>query len=218
MSDVEKFTRFCTTDFGKRILQREAAYINRELHNYHNILDVGCGIGTFEQYLPHLNITGLDISADMLHEARSRSEKVFVQGNAEQMKFDNAIFDAVFTVATLEFLDDYRAALREIARVTQAHGKFVAMILNPESNYFQSHVAKPGDYFTRMKHRNLAEIQDTISSVYNITRAEYFLGIDGTRVFETHNPHQASIFAIVGIRKKIVWDELLASYVSRSAS
>jgi ubiquinone/menaquinone biosynthesis C-methylase UbiE len=165
---------------------------------------VGCGIGTFEQFLPHLNITGLDISEEMLHEARSRSEKVFVQGNAEQMKFDNAVFDAVFTVATLEFLDDYQAALQEIARVTQAHGKLIAMILNPKSNYFQTHVAKPGDYFTRMKHRNLKEFQDTIGSIYHITRTEYFLGIEGTRVFETHNPHKASIFVVVGIKKKIV--------------
>lgn len=201
VSDVEKFIRFCMTEFGKNVLQREAAYIDRELSTYSKILDVGCGIGAFEKHLSHLNITGLDISEDMLHEARARSEKHFVQGNAEQLRFDNATFDAVFTVATLEFLNDPRAAIREIARVTQPQGKLIAMILNPQSKYFQTHVAKPGDYFTLMKHRNLEEFQDAISTGYNITKTEYFLGIDGTHVFDTNDPRQASIFTIVGIKK-----------------
>jgi ubiquinone/menaquinone biosynthesis C-methylase UbiE len=117
------------------------------------------------------------------------------------MEFESAIFDAVFTVATLEFLDDPQAAIREIARVTQHQGKLIAMILNPESNYFHTHVAKPGDYFTRMKHRDLHNLIDAIAQVYTITKTEYFLGIDGTTVFETNDPRQASMFVIVGIKK-----------------
>lgn len=77
-TDVEKFVRFCETSFGKQILFREVEYIARELHNYGNILDVGCGIGTFEQHLTHLNITGLDLSEEMLNEARTRSDKTFI--------------------------------------------------------------------------------------------------------------------------------------------
>jgi ubiquinone/menaquinone biosynthesis C-methylase UbiE len=201
VSDVEKFIRFCATEFGKKILQCEAAYIERELSACRKILDVGCGIGSFEQHLPNLNITGLDISEDMLQEARVRSEKDFVQGNAEQMEFASAIFDAVFTVATLEFLDDPQAAIREIARVTQHQGKLIAMILNPESNYFHKQVAKPGDYFTRMKHRDLHNLIEAITQAYTITKTEYFLGIDGTTVFETSDPRQASMFVIVGTKK-----------------
>jgi len=197
-SDVEKFVRFCETPFGKQILSKEIEYIARELQGYTNILDVGCGIGAFEQRLPHLYIIGLDISEDMLDEARTRSEKTFIQGNAEDLPFDDAAFDAVFTVATLEFLDDYRQAIKEIFRVTKPYGKFVALILNPESEYFQSEILKPGDYFNRMKHLDVQAIKNFTSTFYSNVKSEYLLGIKNRDVFDTADMKFASIFSIIG--------------------
>ena len=75
------------------------------------ILDVGCGIGSFEHSLPSLNIIGLDSSKEMLEEARKRSDKIFVLGNVEHLEIEDSAFDAVFTVTTLEFLDDYQTLL-----------------------------------------------------------------------------------------------------------
>jgi malonyl-CoA O-methyltransferase len=199
-SDVEKFVKFCETPFGKQILSKEVEYIARELQGYTNILDVGCGIGAFEQQLPDLNIIGLDISEDMLNEARTRSDKTFIQGNAERLPFDDDIFDAVFTVATLEFLDDYQQAIKDIARVTKLHGKFIALILNPESEYFQSEILKSGDYFNRMKHLDVQSIKNFASTFYSITKSEYFLGIKNRDVFNTSDKKYASIFSIAGIR------------------
>src|SRR4030043_1032103 len=116
--DVERFVRFCDSEFGKSIMKKEVEYVYNELRNCEEILDVGGGIGSFEENLPSLNIVGLDSSKGMLEEARKRSDKTFVLGNAEHMNFKDSTFDAVFTVATLEFLDDYQKAIREIARVT----------------------------------------------------------------------------------------------------
>src|SRR3990167_10723255 len=112
-SDVEKFLRFCESGFGKRVLEKEVEYVYRELKGYQNILDIGCGIGQFEQKLSELDITGLDNSKEILEEARKRSNKTFVLGDAESLSFDNASFDAVFYVATLEFVDSYRKAIQE---------------------------------------------------------------------------------------------------------
>lgn len=199
-SDVEKFVKFCETPFGKQILSKEVDYIAQELQGYTNILDVGCGIGAFEQQLPHLNIIGLDISEDMLDEARTRSEKTFIQGNAENLPFDDVTFDAVFTVATLEFLDNYQQAIKEIVRVTKPYGKVVALILNPESGYFKNEILKPGDYFNRMKHLDVWSIKNFTSTFYSIIRSEYFLGINNSDVFDTSDKKYASIFSIVGIK------------------
>jgi ubiquinone/menaquinone biosynthesis C-methylase UbiE len=121
--DVERFVRFCDSEFGKKVMKREAEYVYNELKNCEKILDVGCGICSFEQNLPNLNVIGLDISEEMLEEARKRSDKAFVQGNAEKLKFEDSTFDAVFTVATLEFLDDYQKAVKEIARVTKPNDR-----------------------------------------------------------------------------------------------
>jgi ubiquinone/menaquinone biosynthesis C-methylase UbiE len=199
-SDVEKFVRFCETSFGKQILAKEVEYLACELRGYTNILDVGCGIGTFEQHLPHFNITGLDISEDMLNEARVRSEKTFIHGNAEDLPFDDVTFDAVFTVATLEFLDDYQQAITEIARVTKPQGKFVAMVLNPESEYFTNEILKPGDYFNRMKHLDVQLIKNFTSIFYSDMNSEYFLGIRDHEVFDTSDKKYASMFSIIGYR------------------
>jgi ubiquinone/menaquinone biosynthesis C-methylase UbiE len=96
-------------------MKKESEYIYNELIDSEKILDVGCSIGSFEQNLPSLNIIGLDSSEEMLEEARKRSDKTFVLGNAEQLKIEDSVFDAVFTVTTIEFLDDYRIAIKEIA-------------------------------------------------------------------------------------------------------
>lgn len=108
ITDVEKFVRFCESDFGKKVLEKEVEFVYQELKDCQRILDVGCGIGQFGQQLRDLNITGLDNSPEMLEEARKRSNKTFVLGNAESLNFNNGTFDAVFYAVTLEFVTDYQ--------------------------------------------------------------------------------------------------------------
>src|SRR4030042_6164409 len=61
-TDVERFARFCDSEFGKSIMKKEVEYVYNELRNCEEILDVGCGIGSFEENLSSLNIVGLDSS------------------------------------------------------------------------------------------------------------------------------------------------------------
>ena len=152
---IEKFVKFGDSEFGKKIMRKEAEYVYNELRNYRKILDVGCGLGSFEQNLPTLNIIGLDVSREILEKARKRSDKTFVQGKAEKLQFKDSTFDAVFTITTLEFLDDYQDAVKEMARVTKLKGKILVMLLNPKSEYFREEIKKPGDYFKRIKHQPL---------------------------------------------------------------
>ncbi len=201
-SDVRKFIKFCESDFGKSVLEKEAEYVYQELKGTHRILDVGCGIGQFEQKLSELDITGLDNSKEMLEEARRRSNKTFVLGNAESLNFDNASFDAVFYVTTLEFIDDYRKAIQEAYRVTKPNGKLLVMMLNPESEYFKEHVQREDSYFRKVQHTNLSEIKAYIARFYRIERKEYFLGIKGQQVFDTSNKQFASLYVIVGKKFK----------------
>lgn len=196
---IEKFVKFGDSEFGKKVMRKEAEYVYNELRNYRKILDVGCGLGSFEQNLPSLNIIGLDISKEILEKARKRSDKTFVQGKAEELQFKDSTFDAVFTVTTLEFLDDYQNAVKEIARVTKPKGKLLVMLINPKSEYFREEIKKPGDYFKRIKHYNLKEIRDYISLFYTIIKEENFLGIRGNHVFDTDDERYASLYVIVGI-------------------
>ena len=138
----------------------------------------------------------------MLREARRRSNKTFVLGDAENLDFDDSSFDAVFYVATLEFVGNYQKAIQEAWRVTKPNGKLLVMMLNPESEYFYEHMQRDDSYFRKVKHTNLGEIRDYISRLYQIAKEEYFLGIKGEKIFDTSDKRFASLYVTVG--KKVV--------------
>jgi ubiquinone/menaquinone biosynthesis C-methylase UbiE len=200
-TNVKKFTRFYDSEFGKRVMEKEAEYIYNKLKDYKKILDIGCGIGSFEQNLPSLDIIGLDSSKEMLEEAKKRIDKAFVLGNAESLGFKTSTFDAVFAVTTLEFIDNYQKAIEEMARVTSPEGRILVIMLNPKSEYFKEETKKSRDYFRRIKHTDPKEIRDYILRFYAITEEENFLGIRGKRIFNTDKEKNASLYVVVGIRK-----------------
>lgn len=198
-SDVQKFVQFYNSEFGRKILTKEAEYLRKELKGRKKILDIGCGIGCFEEILSELNIIGLDSSKEALEEARKKSDKKFMLGDAQHLDFPNGSFDGAFTVTTLEFLDDYKKAVDEVARVLRPGGKFVAMILNPKSKYFKSHAGRPGSYFRKIKYTNPEEIGRYISR-YFTTGGEYFLGIQDQEIFDTTDKTLAALYVIKGTR------------------
>jgi ubiquinone/menaquinone biosynthesis C-methylase UbiE len=198
-SDVKKFMKFYESGFGRKVLQREAHYLRSELSGRKRILDIGCGIGYFEEMLPELNITGLDRSKEMLEEARRRSDKEFTLGDAEDLDFPDQSFDALFMVTTIEFVENYAKAIDEAARVLVSGGKLVVMTLNPESEYFKEHVRKKDSYFGKIKHTNLKEIERYIQKLF-VARGEYFLGIRGVDVFDTNDKSIAALYVIKGIK------------------
>lgn len=198
-NDAEKFVKFCESDLGKKIMDKEAEYLYNELKTSTKILNVGCGIGTIEERLSLLNIVGLDSSEAMLNEARKRSDKTFVLGNAEKLGFDDSSFDAVIYVTTLEFLPDYGRAISEAVRVLKPNGQIVSMVLNPSSEYFKNHFKMEDSYFRRIRHVNLKEIEKYISKFFDV-RTEHFLGIKDGDVFDTSDENLASLYVIKGAK------------------
>lgn len=199
MSDPEKFARFYESCLGKKILRAEVNYLKNELKDRKRILDIGCGIGVFEEMMPGLNIVGLDNSEAMLEEARKRSDKKFVLGDAQDLDFTNQSFDAMFMVTTLEFVENYKKAVEEAARVLVSKGKLVVMMLNPESEYFKSHVSKENSYFRRIRHTNLKDVKNYISKFFDASE-EYFLEIKNQEVFTT-NKKASALYVAKGIKK-----------------
>jgi ubiquinone/menaquinone biosynthesis C-methylase UbiE len=199
-SKVEKYLAFCSTPFGKELMDKEAEYLKAELKGRKKILDVGCGIGTFEQRMSNFNISAIDVDDEMLKIAREKAPKSkFYSADAIKIPFKDSSFNAVFFVTSLEFIDDYKKAIDESVRVLQSKGKLVLMILNPESLYFKSHFKKKGSYFRKIKHQNLSEILDYISMFFKIS-THYFLGIDGDRIFNTSDIKYASLFVLTSIK------------------
>ncbi len=199
VSDVEKFVNFCKSGIGKKIAGKEAGYIQTQLKPGDKVLNVGCGIGWFEEKSPHLDIIGLDSSEEMLEKARRRSNKTFVLGDAEKLEFEDGSFDVVTYITTLEFLPDYREAIKEAYRVLKTNGLLIAMVLNPESDYFKTRVKKEDSYFRRVQHTNLKEIEEYVKKFFQ-THTEYFLGIKDGDVLDSSDKNFASLCVIKGLK------------------
>lgn len=103
-----------------------------QLHGNEDILDVGCGPGTFLGRLAsnghRAKLVGLDYSAGMVEQAsRDFPDVQFQQGDAQALPFADASFDLVTARHMLYHVPDVLAALREARRVLRPAGVFVAV-------------------------------------------------------------------------------------------
>jgi len=197
MSDVDSFVRFCESEFGTAVLDREAAYVKQHLSTDDRTLDVGCGIGSLEERFSDHEMIGVDRSETMIRTARNRVSAPFVLGDATALPIATASVDAIVFVSTLEFIPDIGAVLAEATRVLDSDGTLVALVLNTRSEYVRSNLQREGSYFQRMVHRDSAAVADAILE-YVEGKQEFFLGISDERVFESTDPSKAAISAVVG--------------------
>jgi len=197
MTDIESFVRFCESEFGAAIMDREAAYVKQHVATDDRLLDVGCGIGSLEARFPAHEIVGVDRSAAMVRAARDRVSTPVVRGDATALPVATGSVDAVVFVSTLEFIPDVDAVLTEATRVLASDGTLVALVLNTRSEYVQSNLERAGSYFQRMVHRDSEAVTETVLEHVDGER-EFFLGISGDDVFESTTPTTAALSAVVG--------------------
>jgi len=197
---MEKYLQSCKTEFWKKVFEAELNYILQELEGTKDILSVGCGPAIIEAGLAEhgFNVTGLDISREVLDQAPESIRTVV--GPAEKMGFADCSFDAVIYVASLQFIERYKQAIKETARVLRPGSKLLAMLLNPESEFFRKKSENLDSYINKIKHTDLKEIERTIAEYFSV-QTEFFLGIKGQEIFESQNPNIASLYVIKGKKK-----------------
>lgn len=100
------------------------------------VLDVGCGSGwatrLLAEYAVNGRVTGIDISDEMIRVARESSHSFrnaeFQLASAEQLPFTDGEFTHAFSMESLYYYANMPAALKEIHRVLQPGGFFVAVM------------------------------------------------------------------------------------------
>lgn len=105
------------------------------------VLDVGCGAGVSARAAARVavagSVTGIDVSAPLLAEARRRSEAAglgntsFVQGDAQIHPFDPAAYDVVISRFGAMFFGDPVAAFTNIARALRPGGRLAMLSWQP---------------------------------------------------------------------------------------
>jgi ubiquinone/menaquinone biosynthesis C-methylase UbiE len=115
---------------GEQNAKIEGALSITELKPDETVLDLGCGTGFLFQ---HINktirlIVGLDISSNVLREAKKRTKKLanvaLVRADADNTPFPECIFDRVFAITLLQNMPDPMRTITEMKRVGKPQAIF----------------------------------------------------------------------------------------------
>jgi ubiquinone/menaquinone biosynthesis C-methylase UbiE len=101
--------------------------LSPHLREQHEILDVGCALGGFLDYLKHRGFTrlsGVDMAEAYVEQAREKNRYRVELGNAESLPFRDQEFDALVMEQVLEHLADPIRAFQEAKRVLKSGGIF----------------------------------------------------------------------------------------------
>jgi ubiquinone/menaquinone biosynthesis C-methylase UbiE len=103
-----------------------------QIHKDSLVLDVGCGVGMTPCYLAKkvgCRVIGVDIKEKMIEQSKKRAyhRKVtdrveFKVADAQDLPFNDGMFNAVITESVTAFPADKQKAVNEYARVTKSGG------------------------------------------------------------------------------------------------
>jgi phosphatidylethanolamine/phosphatidyl-N-methylethanolamine N-methyltransferase len=103
------------------------------------VLDVGVGTGlSLSLYPSSCNVTGIDLSAEMLKKAKEKIDKYrfdhidLIEMDASNLQFDDNTFDHVIATFVISVVPDPVKVIAEMKRVCKKTGKIVIV------NHFQS--------------------------------------------------------------------------------
>ena len=92
-----------------------------------NILDLGCGAGEVSRVLCGVNIVyGVDLNESLLARARANGLETSI-GDFSKIPFDDAFFDAVIMVDTIEHVENRSENVKEILRVLKPGGLWLGI-------------------------------------------------------------------------------------------
>jgi ubiquinone/menaquinone biosynthesis C-methylase UbiE len=119
-------------------------------------LDLGCGTGNYTCALAALggHWHGLDVSSEMLKQAKAKSERVAWQhGSADELPYPDRTFAGVICTLAIHHFPNLHSSFLEIYRVLSA-GRFIVFTAFPEQmrGYWLCH------YFPQMMERSIEKM------------------------------------------------------------
>lgn len=173
------------------------------------VIDVACGVGYGTDFLAPSTVTivGLEIAGEAIAIARERYRKDnawFVQGDAAQLPFPNAVADVITCFEGIEHFRDPEAHLGEVVRVLKPDGAYLVSTPHPdanphgEDNPYHLHEFLP-EHFESMLRGRFAEV-----------------AMLGQRRLQTAAHRTAQRLDVLGLRRSRLLRPL-ARWLSRSA-
>lgn len=112
--------------------RQRAAILDLDILEGQKVLDVGVGTGlSLPIYPDHCEIVGIDLSTDMLKQARKKKVKLgmdhvkLIEMDAENLDFDDNTFDFVIATHVISVTPKPIKVIEEMRRVAKPDGKIV---------------------------------------------------------------------------------------------
>ena len=184
-NDISKTYDFLNhfLSLGIDVIWRKRFINSLKISNDEKILDVATGTGDIAFTIRKkydVDITGIDISVNMLKVAKDKSKRLnindisFIEGDAESLPFEDNTFDKLVISYGLRNLGDTKLGLKEFYRVLKPNGKVgVLEFLQPKSTiiakvfkfYFNNILPRVASLFSNSKaYRYLPESVENFMS------------------------------------------------------
>ena len=119
--------------FGKLVRAGMRSTVKEANQFSGRLLDVGVGTGlALPHYEPHLRVTGIDLSAEMLKRAKARIVKakctnieLLLEMDAGKLGFPDESFDISVAMYVLTVVPEPQKVIEELARVTKVGGSVI---------------------------------------------------------------------------------------------
>lgn len=177
-----------------------------------SVLEVGVGTGlSLPRYSEHLNITGVDLSPDMLERAEERVIKNRLQNvdglyemDARSLDFDDGKFDTVVAMYVMTVVPDPEQVMEELERVCAPGGQVILV-----NHFSQTHGARG------WLERRMAPFASTLGwrPIFPVDRV---MGCENLELIERRSLRPLGLFTMLRFTKEPA--AKLAPTVSRSRS
>ncbi len=162
-------------------------------------LDIGCGTGNYTSALCEKGgkWTGVDVSSEMLRQARQKSPQVaWVMASVSQLPFTDAKFAGGIATLTIHHWPDLALGFQELARVLKGDLVLFTSFPKQMQRYWLNH------YFPIMMERSLSQMPTSKSLDHAIQKAgwsvkfeeKYFIKEDLKDRFLFSGKHQPSFY------------------------
>lgn len=125
-------------------------------------LDVACGLGLLLRVMTMRGAQsyGIDLSEEAVKQARDYCPEAEIQeANAEQLPFEDATFDSISCIGSLERMLDRKKALKEQMRVLKQDGRLCIMVRNSE-HFVWRYLWKPFGIQNKKGHQDALNLDE----------------------------------------------------------